>query len=235
VKLVHLTDTHICADPEACHRGVHLRRSFETVLAQVLREEAEAVVITGDLAMDGSEEAYRYLEERLRDLSCPVVACLGNHDDRARARVLGDLLAEELALGAWQLVLLDSNLPVYGAGEWNGHVAPQEFHRLRTAPGENIVLCLHHNPVADPARGIEHGISNAEEFMAALSPRVKLVLCGHVHQAYEAGRVLVSPTTNFQSLTREGAESGEEPGYRVVDLSQDGTYVSAVRRVRAQV
>lgn len=235
MKLVHLTDTHICADPHASHRGIHIRRSFEAVLSQVLEEKPDLVVITGDLAFDGSTEAYEYLAARLRALPCPVVACLGNHDDPTRVAALRDLLAGELRLGAWVILLLDSNLAAYAAGEWDGRVRAAELERLRQVQGENVLLCLHHNPVADPSRGIELGISNAEELLGSLDGRVKAVLCGHVHQAYESGIVLVAPTTNFQSLTWDGRESGDLPGYRVLELLDDGSYVTDVRRLRAQV
>lgn len=231
MKLVQLTDTHICADPAATHRGVHLRAGLGRVLELVAAEAADLVVVTGDLSFDGSLQSYEYLASALQGF--PVAALLGNHDAPENAEPVRAMLQRRVQLGRWRILLLDSRLD----GSVDGLVSEAELAWLRTEASttEHVVVCLHHNLLADATLGIEVGVSNAEAVLSVFGdlPQVKLVLCGHVHQEHVAGvpPVMVAPTTNFQSLSADGLETGDLPGYRVVELRDDGSFETLVRRL----
>ena len=62
--------------------GVNTRDSLDAVIAEVLksRGQPDLILATGDLAQDGSEEAYRVLGDRLGVFDCGSAWLAGNHD-----------------------------------------------------------------------------------------------------------------------------------------------------------
>ena len=79
-RLIQISDCHVSADPGASYRGINPRQAFEKLLDHVIDWNPDALLVTGDLAEDGSEEAYRYLAMLLKDLEVPVLTVPGNHD-----------------------------------------------------------------------------------------------------------------------------------------------------------
>jgi 3',5'-cyclic-AMP phosphodiesterase len=243
LKLVQLSDLHICAEPGARLRGVDPRATLESLLPRVLAEGPERVVVTGDLSYDGSTQAYAYLGQVLSQLGLPVHLLLGNHDHPRRALALagypGLSLAPVVECFPWRIVLWDSNpAQGYKEGEYDGQVGPEQWRLLAEAcrGGEHVLLCLHHNPVEDLPMGIAMGLTDAAETVARLASCVplRLVLCGHIHQAYQGSvgvPVLACPTTNFQSRTADGGESNDGPGFRVVCLEPGGGYRTRIVRL----
>ena len=74
-RLVQITDTHIYADPAARFDGMDTRRSLERVLARLRAGPAyDAIVMTGDLSMDGSTASYLWLQEAFAGETVPVTA-----------------------------------------------------------------------------------------------------------------------------------------------------------------
>ena len=65
-RLLQLTDTHIYADASGRFDGMDTRASFAAVLHAALADgRSDGLLLTGDLAMDGSAGAYAYLDQVL--------------------------------------------------------------------------------------------------------------------------------------------------------------------------
>ncbi|WP_348766161.1 metallophosphoesterase [uncultured Salinisphaera sp.] len=243
-QLLHLTDLHLLADPEANLHGWPVEQAFQRVLAGALADtpRPDAIILGGDLVDDESEHGYARLDATLACLPCPVLAMAGNHDDPARmARMLKHAVVHDrLELGGWQLIALDSHIQ----GSDAGALGRDQIERLdgwlqaNTAP---TLVCLHHPPVDVGAAWIDAiGLRDRDalEDVIARHSQVNALVCGHAHQAAElafAGRAcLITPSTmrQFAPGSCDFAEdAARSPGYRHIQLDCNGHMTSTVRRV----
>lgn len=237
VDLLHLTDTHVLADPADRLKGVDTFATLARVVSHAAAEPGwRAVLVTGDIAGDDSAGAYPRFREALAPLRAPVFGIPGNHDDPALLRrhlPAGDVRVEpHLDAGQWRVVLLDSVEP----GEVHGRLRDAELSRLDStladAPGRFALVCLHHPPVSLGSAWMDRiGLQNAHALWQVLDRHacVRGVLWGHAHQEFDRmrGRVrlLCTPSTCLQF--RRGADEPEyddlPPAYRVLRLGADGS------------
>ena len=203
-KLLHLSDLHL-KDRGAAGEG-EADRSLARVLDACSHLSIAAVVVTGDIADDGSVAAYQRARDVLgafaRDREAFLMFAPGNHDRRgAFARVLGsghfdpagadcgepgpdDLRCASTVLAGLRVVTLDSLVP----GKWYGRLGDRQLdwlqELLRRDPSLPTVLGLHHPPIT---LDVEIQRRVRLEDRAALadvlrdSP-VAAVLSGHFHQ-----------------------------------------------------
>src|SRR5690606_36876960 len=69
-----------------------LRSTFEQA-----SEEADVLIICGDLTDTGDEEEAKILGEQLNALKIPVIGVLGNHDfEKGRQRIIKQILSEQI-------------------------------------------------------------------------------------------------------------------------------------------
>ena len=75
LRVLQLTDPHLMARADGDLLGVRTRESLQAVIAEVLKVhgQPDLSLATGDLAQDGSVEAYRVFGESLKSFSCPAV------------------------------------------------------------------------------------------------------------------------------------------------------------------
>jgi 3',5'-cyclic-AMP phosphodiesterase len=246
-RLVQVTDTHLYADTSHvlvgmnCEQGLQdvmeLIRSHETVIAGVL--------MTGDASQDNSAISYQRLHRTLATLGARQHWIPGNHDElKAMQKALdaGNRCFEHsIRFAGWQVLLLSSNV----VGAVHGFLKKSELEfleeQLRTTDAEHVLVCLHHNPVPVKAAWLQHhGLKNPEALFAILDqyPKVKAVLFGHIHHELKQTRNGVhyygSPSTciQFHPTSEDFALDHRNPGYRWLELHDDGTVVTGVHRVR---
>jgi Icc protein len=243
LHLLQLTDTHLFADPLGEVYGIRTSESLARVLGQALASgpSPDALLLTGDVADDGSEAAYLRVRERLSPLGRPVYCVPGNHDEpRTMARVLGGggfQVGGRASLGAWTLLLLDSHVP----GEPHGRLGEAALARLEAdleaQADRHVLVAVHHPPVPLGSAWIDAmGLEDGEALLERLGrhPRACMVTSGHVHQAFAAPRarlqVFTSPSTCAQFAP--GAADFEldvrPPGWRRWTLWPDGRIDTAV-------
>ncbi|MEL6772049.1 MAG: metallophosphoesterase [Bacteroidota bacterium] len=254
--VLHLTDLHLFADPRRTLMGWETEASFETVLAAALAERRpDAVVLSGDLAQDGSPKAYARLALRLRPLGCPCLWLPGNHDHAEamatafapfpwmRGGTLDLSRSEANQHDAWRIVTVDSSVRDGDHGGLSACDLQRLDAALRAAPGRRTLVTLHHPPVAVGAAWLDAiGLHDAAAFWRVLDrhPHVEAVLCGHVHQHLDMTRqspsghtvrVMATPATCFQFApgTFDFGLDDQPPGYRWVHL--DGPFRTVLRRV----
>ncbi|MGA1577488.1 MAG: metallophosphoesterase [Steroidobacteraceae bacterium] len=242
MKLLHLTDLHLVGCHAGKVRGVVTVRSFSACLDAALERHPgiEALVLTGDLVQDDSE-GYGLLRATLDRCGLPAVCLPGNHDVQplfADALTHYAKTAGEVQLnGDWALMPLDSTVP----GEEHGRLGTQRLAALAELlerPGRpHLLLALHHPPVTlgsawIDALGLEDGTALLE--LAQRSGRVRGILWGHAHQAFdriETGIALMgTPSTCFQFApgVDEFAIDQRGPGYRIITLQADGRLETSV-------
>ncbi|MEU5315496.1 metallophosphoesterase [Streptomyces sp. NPDC021056] len=204
MRILHLSDTHLERTDAPNKHGVNAHDSLRLMLAELRHVQGvDAIVVTGDLADDGTVEAYTAVREMFGEFAqrlggAPVFCTTGNHDEReAFAEVLGSGHPEpgrvlESAEGeraavsmvaGWRFVTLDSLVP----GKVHGQLGVAQLDWLRdvlATPSPNgTVLAFHHPPFAldNPLQQL-FGLRNPADLAAAVrGTDVKVILTGHFH------------------------------------------------------
>ncbi|WP_144823771.1 3',5'-cyclic-AMP phosphodiesterase [Marinobacter piscensis] len=244
LRVLQLTDPHLMAGSDGTLLGVNTRNSLNAVIAEVLRShgQPDLILATGDLAQDGSQEAYRFLGERLGAFNCGSAWLAGNHDDAARLYAIAaeyGASQRHIVQGGWQFILLDSSVP----GQVYGELAESELsflaERLEQNPDLPALVTLHHHPVDVGADWMQDiGLRNRDAFWQVIDrfPQVKVVLWGHIHQNLEQQRkgvhLMATPSTciQFTSGSRNFSVEEQAPGYRWLELQASGSFTTEVRR-----
>lgn len=197
---------------------------------------ADLALVTGDLVQDDSRGAYENFCRLVARLGMPVYSLPGNHDVRALMREVlearGIRYCETADKASWRIACIDS----CETGVAAGRIAQEELARLRSllgeSPAEHILVALHHPPVPVGTAWLDEvGLQNPDAFLEVVSrdPRVRIVLFGHIHQAYDrrhdALRILGTPSTCRQFLAGSDSFAVDDrpPAYRRLTLYPDGT------------
>ena len=247
LRLVQITDTHLYRDRGGTLVGLDTDYSLQHVLDRVRaeREAIDLVLGTGDISDHGNEEAYRRAREYFAQLGAPVLWLPGNHDDPGTmAEVLGDAgaLVRAAQSPRWMVVMLNSQEP----GEVGGHLGDGELSLLRECLADaearslHVLVCLHHQPVPMGSAWIDQQMVEDREALLDIvdgSGAVRGLLWGHVHQALDISRgevrLMSTPSTcvQFAPLSEGFRIDDAPPGYRWLDLLDDGGIETGVSRV----
>ncbi|MBU2665080.1 metallophosphoesterase [Actinoplanes bogorensis] len=226
MRLLHLSDTHLTATPGPARDSLrHLLDSVRPLTG------LDAVVVTGDVADDGSRAAYEQVRALIGELGLPVLWTTGNHDERtAFAAVLGDDLVAAHSVRGHRIITLDTLVPGEVWGELDDAQLAWLRAELATPAPHGTVLAFHHPPIALPGFEVQEklGLRNPEALADAIrGSDVRLILTGHFHlQLFgllESVPVWVTPgVVNRIDLT---APAGVERAVRgasatLVDLSR---------------
>ncbi|OQR59012.1 metallophosphoesterase [Streptomyces maremycinicus] len=202
MRILHLSDTHIGRVDGPEGRRVDAADSLRLLLGELRHQrDVDAVVVTGDLADDGSVDAYTTVRELIggfaRSLDAPVFYTTGNHDERsAFTKVLGnghpDAVrtfpgAERAAVstvGGRRFVTLDSLVP----GEVYGRLGANQLEWLRdvlSTPAERgTVVAFHHPPISLDLSATQRvfGLRDPEDLAEVIrGSDVRVLLTGHFH------------------------------------------------------
>lgn len=246
-ELLQLSDTHIFASCEEVREGVNTYDCFVRTLNHALaNSDPDVILLTGDLAEDYSKEAYEKIRRLLEDAGRPVYCLPGNHDHLGRmVEVLSEPpfhFMETLELGPWTVPLLST----WDGDRGGGRLGEEELSRLsaelRSTNADHALVCLHHCPIEVGSAWLDAvGLDDGDELLALVNefPRVRAVLCGHIHQELDVinrgVRLMGTPSTCYQF--KPGSERftlDEKPsGYRILNLFPDGHIETRVLRVPA--
>lgn len=248
VRVVQLTDTHLCQSRGGTLLGMDTDHSLQAVIDLVKRERADIDLLlgTGDLADGGAGSAYERLQQYFDQLTGDNYWLPGNHDSRPRMEAAASSnmrMCKEIRTGSWQLLLLDSQVQ----GEVGGGLGAVELTLLECAlqsaqqHGLYTLVCLHHQPVVIGCDWLDQQmVSDADAFFEVLDryTSVRGILWGHVHQEIDRQRngvrLLASPSTcvQFAAGSANFKADDQPPGYRWLELHSDGRIETAVSRVR---
>lgn len=244
LRVIQLTDPHLMAESSGALLGMNTRDSLDAVIRLALQDSVtpDLILATGDLAQDGSEEAYRVFADKLRAFDCPSVWVPGNHDNvEILQRVIAgtDLGRRQVIAGGWHFIQLQSSVH----GQVHGELSAEEIGFLKASlsahPELPTLVNLHHHPVDIGCNWMaDIGLRNREAFWQVIDsqPQVKIVLWGHVHQEFDemrhSVRMLASPSTciQFESGSRKFSVEEKAPGYRWFDLHRSGDFETGVCR-----
>jgi 3',5'-cyclic-AMP phosphodiesterase len=235
-RIVQFTDLHLYGAADGRLRGVATLPALEAAIAATQAREApwEAVLLTGDLVQD-DPAGYAHVRRLFSTSPVPVYCIPGNHDEQGPMRAA--LGAQPFQIcgtarhGEWLLVMLDS----YQHGMAAGRLGEGELARLDAAlaahADRHALVCLHHHPVASGSRWLDTvGLENGAALFEVLDRHrnVRVLLWGHVHQAFDGERrgvrLLATPSTcaQFRPQSDGFAIDQRPPGYRWLELHADG-------------
>lgn len=232
-RILQLSDLHLRAAPgpvEGRDPDLRLRAVLEAYRAA--GSNADLILLTGDLADDGSEAACRRLAAALEPLATPVLAVPGNHDT---ARAVRDTFgAAEAQAGPWRILGVESARPDQIHGTLD---VPDVLRRLDALGPGPTLIAMHHPPLT-ATRHPWFRCEGAEELLAALAdrPRVKAIAAGHLHEAFElrsaAGLPVFGCPSTYKAFRHIDDElvddESEATGARLLELHDDGTLRTSV-------
>ena len=171
--IAHLSDTHLLAGgarlADLVDTEAHLRATVERL--RIAAPDADAIVVSGDVADRGEPEAYALAREILEpvatQLGAPIVWAAGNHDDRPQMRAaLGlagdplDSVDSVLEVGQLRIVTLDTSLPGWHHGGFDEGQAEWLAAALALEVGE-VALHRRVEPHAQSAFLLKRSIRSA--------------------------------------------------------------------------
>lgn len=245
LQVLHITDLHLVAEGGSTLHGWRVHEAFDAVLADALAfaPNTRALLLGGDLVDDRSLDGYRWLNQRLRGLSIPVLAVAGNHDEPATMAhtLTAATVHGRIELGGWQIVGLNSHCPGTEAGRIDTNQL-DELARVLAADSRPALVCVHHPAWAIGSTWLDSiGLLDRNALMRTLAqaPNVGAIVCGHAHQvgAKALGNGLVGYLTaatmrQFLPGSKAFAEDHvRAPGYRILWLDDNGSVTSTHRRV----
>ncbi|QHC59082.1 phosphodiesterase [Rathayibacter sp. VKM Ac-2760] len=214
--IAHLSDTHFLAEGAPLYGRVDTVARLEQALARLVERggRLDAILVTGDVADRGEEDAYRRVKGVLDPVAerfgCPIVWVMGNHDERgAFRRVLLDQepsdapIDQVVDLGGLRLLALDSAVPGYHHGALTGEQLEALTAELATPAPLGTVLALHHPPLPTPLGAMTvlelRGMDELEEVLRGSD--VRAILGGHLHYptaaTFAGVPVLVAGATSY--------------------------------------
>jgi Icc protein len=243
LRVLHLTDTHILAEPGRLLYGVDSYRRTRDLLEYLRRnlEAPDLILHSGDCADTPSPAAYARLKELLSGFGkTPCLMLPGNHDDPALLKAaFPKAVVPHVVRGHWLFVLLDSTRPDSPAGRLGEDELARLEATLARYPDHPALVALHHPPLPVGSPWMDAMIL-AEDGSACLSAilrrsrNVRLVLCGHAHQEREwmrnRVRFYLTPSTvvQFRPGCEEFALDDRPPACRWLELYPGGSFASRV-------
>lgn len=237
-RILHLTDTHLHANPDYVMMGRNTRLSLLALLEHIHAEseKPDIVLVTGDLTQDETSKGYRDLRAILETLKAPVYVLPGNHDIPKlmhRHMNKGQVSTQrQILVHSWQIVMLDSTIRQSDNGRLDDSQLQFLQHCLGQYPERYTVICLHHPPLPTGCTWLDTmQLENSTQFLDIIDkqPGVRAVLWGHIHQEFSAQlnniQLLSTPSTFSQFKPHSSTYAVDEErnaGYRWLELSENG-------------
>ena len=241
-KIIQITDPHLGPDADFQLAGVNTRDSFSAVLREACEQSPDLLLVTGDIAAEPNTAAYEHFFDLIQETGLPYAWLPGNHDTIELVESVDHSTPyrKTYDIGNWRIFLLDSVLPDTPNGAFGEEELRQFEQLLAENTQEHAMVCVHHHPIPVGSTWLDRQcIADAEDFIQIVrgDNRVKNIHWGHIHQAFEKtldGVLYASaPSTciQFKPESEQFALDDELPGYRVINLSSDGSVQTEVTRV----
>ncbi len=245
-SILHITDLHVLPKTGDTLLGIDTEDYFKRVLAAAHEHygKFDLILASGDLAQQPCIASYQRIHKIFSHYQTKTVCFPGNHDDYSlmtwllnKDRISCD---KQTIFKNWQIICLNSKKPNDAGGKLASHEIDFLKICLKQNTKPNLMISVHHHCIPSNSEWLDTMlIENSVEFFECLSPypEVKLVVTGHIHQAMESQRqkltLLSTPSTCFQFKPncKDFTLDSIMPGYRVIQLFDDGQFKSQVHRL----
>ncbi len=246
-RVVQPSDTHLMQSRGGKLVEVDTDRSLEVVCRLVADlTSVDALLLTGDLAGDESEEAYHRLQATLAPLDVPSVWLPGNHDALwSPEHQLSEHCKRHIRFSHWAILMLNTQR----RGMVAGHLSDDELQALEEAIQQAqqaqqaqppMPVATHHPLMPVGWEWLDEiGAENGAEALRRLAPLTDraLVISGHVYQdstqACQGVQCLTTPSTCLQFAPHSAVFKVDSlaPGCRLINLHKNGAWDTIVCRV----
>ena len=194
MKFIHITDTHLLKKDNVLHQLDPLKR-FELCVRSIREnhQDAHCIVVTGDLADRGEQEAYELFKQEISTTGLPVYSILGNHDCRHNYRcAFPDVSADAdgfvqsaVRTPVGVFLLLDTKLDGSDGGTFCDRRQRWLQAALDSYQADPVYLFMHHPPFDLHLPCIDKiGLEKKEAFASVVSTHANIrhIFFGHAHR-----------------------------------------------------
>ena len=244
---------HFCTEPEASSRNTD--DTWDAVFADAFdsgRPLPDLVVITGDIADNGSEAEYEKIGEKLARLPVPAVVCPGNHDRQAPFDAIlprpGISSGRTMRVGSWLFLFADSNSDgrdrrpdgslvdrddrTHAHGRFGDAEVAWIVETIGCSGADQAFVWTHHPP---GAFGFFSKPDHDAEFarLVDMAPSIVGVGAGHTHTntIHECGGRPIHQCPSLSVNIDYERFMTLPPGYRTYEFSDDGSITSEAHLV----
>jgi 3',5'-cyclic AMP phosphodiesterase CpdA len=247
MKLVHISDIHLTCPGERMG-GLDPHRRFAQALSEVRakHQDADRIIITGDLTHWGEPAAYTALRGALVDLPCPVRLLVGNHDDRANFLAAfpehphdeNGYINHTDDLDGTRLIYLDTTSPRTHAGHFGADRIAWLDDQLANC--DRARLFMHHNvmtlgqPAEDKIALLEPDRGAFAALLTHHRAKIEYLHFGHIH-AICTGTYCGIPFASVRSTGNQSLPDFSEtellygapmaPSFAVIEARADTTVI----------
>lgn len=247
MKLVQISDIHLTCPGERMG-GLDPHRRFAQALDEVRtrHQDADRIVITGDLTHWGEPQAYTALKDALTNLPCPVRLLVGNHDNRNHFlsafpdhdRDENGYINHAEDLEGTRLIYLDTTAPRSHAGHFGADRIAWLDAQLHDATRAR--LFMHHNvmtlgqPAEDKIALVPADRQAFADLLKRHESKIDYLHFGHIH-AICTGTYCGIPFASVRSTGNQSLPDFTEtdllhggpmaPSFAVIDASEDRTVI----------
>lgn len=195
--IAHLSDTHLLDGGAPLGGRADTVSNLHRAAEQLSRMTGglDAILVTGDVADLGEEDAYRRVRAVLDPVAditgARIVWVMGNHDEREPFRrvLLGDDRGDDgpvnqvIDLDGLRIVTVDSSVPGYHHGILEAETLDWLDAVLAEPAPNGTIVALHHAPIATPLALMDVlELRRQDEFAEVVRDRdVRAILGGHLH------------------------------------------------------
>lgn len=244
-RILQITDLHLFSSKETKLVGVNTFQSIQRVLAKISddikQNHANLIILTGDISQDYSTASYKIAADLLQQFTCPIAITMGNHDHQTFfTEVFGQPSQVISNINNWKILVLNSNRSQHVDGQLSDNELDFLQKSLAASGKLPVLIFLHHHVLPVGSYWLDKiGLSNDKQFLEIIDQyqNIKAVICGHVHQEMLVIRKNVpfysTPSTSwqFEAKSHNFKLDTLMPGYRWIDLYQDGTFKTGVIRI----
>lgn len=246
LTLLQVTDLHVLPKYEDTLLGVKTEYYFHTILAHAFEQHFhyDALLLTGDLAQSPCDESYQRILHKVQAYKLPTFCLPGNHDDFLLMQKMLNTkqvnCQKQNFLSNWQIISLNSQI----IHSEMGYLEQSELDFLESCLKENshfhTLIAVHHHCLPTKSAWLDTmQIENSQAFLNIVTrySNVRCITTGHIHQEMDKKlgdmRIFGTPSTCFQFALNSADFNMDRtpPGYRILELYDDGRVDSTVHRL----
>lgn len=194
MKFIHISDTHLIGGKLGLYGldpYIGLKKAIESI--NRYHDDADFLVLTGDLADEGEIKAYEKIKEILSTCKIKSIKMMGNHDNRENfLSVFKDSFYDDgfiqgvKEFGKKVCIFLDTKIPNTHAGD----MCDKRFNwlkkRLLEYKNRDIFLFMHHNVMdvgIDEMDDIKFKSTDRLREIFLKNKNIKYLFFGHLHMS----------------------------------------------------
>ena len=124
-SFIQISDSHI--DDDKLVMGVDSQANLGAIVSSISNHYYDALLISGDLAHNGTLESYQKLQKILNPIETEIYVLPGNHDDLSNlSQIFNQSYLCNFIIGCWEVITIDS----VQAGKVSGLLNDEQLHSL---------------------------------------------------------------------------------------------------------